>query len=163
TLDPDTEALARSWIEALDLPEVTAQGRLAVPLRHAVSAAADRFSLDGRVTKLFVAVCFPQGARYLAAEDAPARTRARQHVATSIAERQARIVLAHSLGTVVAYEALHPPPELDVDLLVPLGSPLALPGAVFPRLHPPPGASAGRRPANLRRWVNISDYGDPIA
>src|SRR5262249_35142203 len=136
TLDPDTEALARSWIEALDLPEVTAQGRLGGPPRHAVSAAADRFSLDGRVTKLFVAVCFPEVARYLAAEDAPARTRAREHVATSIAERQARIVIAHSLGTVVAYEALHTHPELNVDLLVTLGSPLALPGAVFPRLHP---------------------------
>jgi len=51
TLDPDTDALARSWIEALDLPEVTVQGRLAVPLRHAVTAAADRFSLNGKLTK----------------------------------------------------------------------------------------------------------------
>jgi hypothetical protein len=46
TLDPDTSALARSWIEALNLPEVTVQGRLAVPLRHAVTVAANRFSLD---------------------------------------------------------------------------------------------------------------------
>ena len=42
TLDPGTAALARSWIEALNLPEATVQGRLAVPLRHAVTAAADR-------------------------------------------------------------------------------------------------------------------------
>ncbi len=151
SLDPDTKALACSWIEALDLPEVTVQGRLAVPLRHAVSAAADRFSLDGRLTKLFVAVCFPEVARYLAAGDAPARGQAREHVATTIAHRQARIVIAHSLGTVV------------VDLLVTLGSPLALPGAVFGRLQPQPGAGTGLRPVNVRRWVNISDYGDPIA
>ena len=162
-LDPDTDALARSWIVALDLPEVTIQGRLAVPLRHAVATAADRFSLNGRLTKLFVAVCFPEVARYLAADDTPARARVREHVAATIAERQARIVIAHSLGTVVAYEALHAHPDLEVDLLVTLGSPLALPGAVFHRLQPRPNADTGLRPANVRRWVNISDYGDPIA
>ena len=72
-------------------------------------------------------------------------------------------MIAHSLGTVVAYEALHAHPDLEVDLLVTLGSPLALPGAVFHRLQPRPGAGTGLRPANVRRWVNISDYGDPIA
>jgi hypothetical protein len=163
TLDPDTDALARSWLQALDLPEVTVQGRLAVPLRHAVSAAADRFSLNGRLTKLFVAVCFPEVARYLAADDAPARVQAREHVATTIADRRARVVIAHSLGTVVAYEALHARPELKVDLLITLGSPLALPGAVFHRLQPHPGGGTGLCPVNVRRWVNISDYGDPIA
>lgn len=162
-LDPDTDALARSWLQALDLPEATVQGRLAVPLRHAVSVAADRFSLDGRLTKLFVAVCFPEVARYLAADDALARVQAREHVAATIADRRARVVIAHSLGTVVAYEALHARPDLKVDLLVTLGSPLALPGAVFPRLQPRPGGGTGLRPANVRRWVNISDYGDPIA
>jgi hypothetical protein len=110
TLGPDTGALVRSWIEALDLPNVMVQGRLAVPLRHAVTAAANRFSLDGRLTKLFVAVCFPEVARYMAA-DAPARAQAREHVATTIAKRQARVVIAHSLGTVVAYEALHAHPR----------------------------------------------------
>jgi hypothetical protein len=163
TLDPDTETLARCWIEALDLPDVTVQGRLAVPLRHAVTIAAERFSLSGRLTKLFVAVCFPEVARYLAADDAPARTQAREYVAAAIAERRARIVIAHSLGTVVIYEALHAYPDLDVDLLVTLGSPLALPGAVFQRLYPRPSAGTGQRPANVRRWVNISDQGDPIA
>jgi len=162
-LDPDTEAFARCWIEALDLPDATVQGRLAVPLRHAVTVAADRFSLNGRLTKLFVATCFPEVARYLAADDAPARTQAREHVAATIAERRARIVIAHSLGTVVTYEALHAHPNLDVDLLVTLGSPLALPRAIFPRLQPRPTGGAGLCPANVRHWVNINDYGDPVA
>lgn len=163
TLDPDTGALARSWIQALDLPEVSAQGRLTVPLRHAVTAAADRFSLDGRLTKLFVAVCFPEVARYLAADDSPARAESREHVAATIAEHRARVVIAHSLGTVIAYEALHAHPELEVDLLVTLGSPLALPDAVFHRLQPRPSSGTGQRPANVSRWVNISDNGDPVA
>jgi hypothetical protein len=162
-LDPDTDAIARSWLEALDLPDVTVQGRLAVPLRHAVAAVADRFSLNGRLTKLFVAVCFPEVARYMAADDAPARAQAREYVATTIAERGARVVVAHSLGSVVAYEALHAHPDLQVDLLVTLGSPLALPRAVFHRLQPRPTVGTGARPANVRRWVNVSDYGDPIA
>src|SRR5215472_3028985 len=111
----------------------------------------------------FVAYCFREVARYLAADDAPARARTRDHVAATIADRRARVVIAHSLGTVVAYEALHAHPGLQVDLLVTLGSPLALPGAVFDRLHPPPSSGIGQRPANVRRWVNISDHSDPIA
>ncbi len=35
--------------------------------------------------------------------------------------------MAHVLGTVVAYEALHAHPDLHVYLLVNLGSPLVLP------------------------------------
>ncbi len=113
----------------------------------------------GRVPGL----CFPEVARYLAGDDAPARAQVRECVANTIAQRQARIVIAHSLGTVVAYEALHAHPDLKVDLLVTLGSPLALPDAIFHRLQPRSGAAASPRPANVRRWVNISDYGDPIA
>ena len=37
--------------------------------------------------------------------------------------------MAHFLGTVVASEALHAHPDLQVYLLVTPGSPLALPGA----------------------------------
>ena len=37
--------------------------------------------------------------------------------------------MAHFMGTVVAYEALHAHPDLHVYLLVTPGSPLALPGA----------------------------------
>ena len=162
-LDPHTDALTCCWLEALDLPDTTVEGRLAVPLRHAVVAAANRFSLNGRLTKLFIAVCFREVARYLAADDAPARAQAREHVAATIADRRARVVIAHSLGSVVAYEALHAHPGLQIDLLVTLGSPLALPGAVFDRLHPPPSSGIGQRPANVRHWVNISDHGDPIA
>ena len=140
TLDAETRALASNWIQALGLPEVTVQGRLAVPLRHAVAAVADRFSLNGRLTKLFVAVCFPEVASYLAADNAPVRAEVRDLVAATISDRQARIVIAHSLGTVVAYEALHAHPDLEVDLLITLGSPLALPNAIFDRLQPPPAA-----------------------
>lgn len=161
-LTPDETALVAHWLEALDLPEVAAQGRLAMPLRHAAEMVAKRFSLDGRLTRAFVALCFREVAAYLRAPDAPARIAAREEVAAVIAEHRPRIVIAHSLGTVVTYEALHAHPELTVDLLVTLGSPLALPHGVFHRLLPAP-AERGVRPAGVARWVNVCDHGDPVA
>jgi len=113
-----------------------------VPLRHAVSAAADRFSLDGRLTKLFVALCFPEVARYLAADDAPARVQAREHVAATIADRRGRVVIAHSLGTVVAYEALYARPDLEVGLLVPSGRRWPCPVLSSPACNPGPAAAS---------------------
>jgi hypothetical protein len=74
------------------------------------------------------------------------------------------IVVAHSLGSVVAYEALHElADELDVRLLLTLGSPLALPHAVFHRLDPVPCDGKGAKPTAVRRWVNVADAGDFVA
>lgn len=164
-LDADAEELAARWLEAVNLPEVTPQGRLAMPLRAAVELLAERFSLDGRLTRAFVAVAFPEVSRYVRTPDSPARLAAREEVARTIAEHRPRVVVAHSLGTVVAYEALHAYPELSVELLITLGSPLALPHGVFHRLTPPPGTYTGRgiRPPGVARWVNIADRGDPVA
>lgn len=69
-----------------------------------------------------------------------------------------RAVVAHSLGTVVAYEALH---RLDhpVPLLVTMGSPLGMRTVVYERLRPQPAAV----PAGLRRWVNVADPDDLVA
>ncbi|WP_058047735.1 hypothetical protein [Streptomyces roseifaciens] len=157
------------WAESLDvslklgLPSVTAQGRLAVPLRQLVSFVAERLSLDGRLTQAFVALFFREVAMYLKCHDDPARISAREEVATTIASTGAGVVIAHSLGTVVTYEALHAHPELDVKLLLTLGSPLALPHSVFDQLSPAPDNGTGQRPANVHRWVNLSDHGDIVA
>ena len=60
--------------------------------------------------------------------------------------------MAHSLGTVMAYEALHAHPDLHVYLLVTLGSPLALPrrrqGAFLKR--------AARIAASRRRSASVA-------
>jgi hypothetical protein len=157
------------WAEALEeslglrLPPVTAQGRLAVPLRQFVSVIAERLSLDGRLTRAFIAVFFRDVARYLDRHDDSARTAAREEVADTIASTGARVVIAHSLGSVVAYEALHAHPELDVDLFLTLGSPLALRHGVFDRLSPAPTGGTGQRLAGVRRWVNLCDHGDIVA
>ncbi|MEU3752746.1 hypothetical protein AB0H17_08240 [Streptomyces olivoreticuli] len=161
-------AIAR-WAEFLDeslkleLPSVTAQGRLAVPLRQLVSLVAERLSFDGRLTRAFVALFFREVGLYLRHHEDPARIAAREEVAAAIAAADARVVIAHSLGSVVTYEALHAHPELDIDLLLTLGSPLTLPHSVFDRLSPAPENGTGQRPAGVRQWVNLCDHGDIVA
>lgn len=161
--DPAAARFAGLWADALDLPPAIAQGRLTVPLRHIADAIARYFSLDGALTRRFLLRFLPEVEAYLAAPDAPARIAAREAVAACIATARPRIVVAHSLGTVVTYEALHAHPELSVDLLVTLGSPLALRNAVFERLVPAPVNASGARPPGVGRWVNVADPGDPVA
>lgn len=72
---------------------------------------------------------------------------------------ETRAVIAHSLGTVVAWEALQRRPPADLPLLITLGSPLGLRKVVYERLSPAPPIY----PPNLRRWVNIADRDDFIA
>jgi hypothetical protein len=77
-----------------------------------------------------------------------------------------RVVVAHSLGSVVAYEALCAHPEWPVRTLVTLGSPLGLPNLVFHRLQPTPTAGPSPRgawPGSVDTWTNIADAGDIVA
>ena len=73
-----------------------------------------------------------------------------------------RIIVGHSLGSVVAYEALCAHPEWRIDTLVTLGSPLGIPNVVFEALSPKPRQRMGTWP-NVARWVNIADKGDLVA
>jgi pimeloyl-ACP methyl ester carboxylesterase len=73
-----------------------------------------------------------------------------------------RIVVAHSLGSVVAYEALCAHPEWNVDTLITLGSPLGIRKLVFDILQPAPSNARGTRP-KVRQWINIADEGDIVA
>lgn len=67
------------------------------------------------------------------------------------------IVIAHSLGSVVAFEALHDYPVV-VPLLVTLGSPLAMRTVVWPKVRPRPPAT----PERVVRWLNYWDRDDVI-
>lgn len=75
-----------------------------------------------------------------------------------------RVVIGHSLGSVVAYETLCTPrPEWKVSVLVTIGSPLGIRNLVFDQLEPAPQKGIGVWPAGIDRWVNIADSGDVIA
>ncbi|MCL7381303.1 hypothetical protein [Streptomyces sp. 35G-GA-8] len=77
--------------------------------------------------------------------------------------RETEVIIAHSLGTVAAYETLHALHDCPDLTLVTLGSPLAVRNLVFERLMPRPVKGRARWPAPVKRWTNIADAGDVVA
>ncbi|ALG12399.1 hypothetical protein [Kibdelosporangium phytohabitans] len=96
-----------------------------------------------------------QVTRYLTDEDTRAEIQRRVAV---LLDEDTQVVIAHSLGSVVAYEAAH---QLGrpLPLLVTCGSPLGLRSVVYDRLRPQPPAV----PPQVRRWINVVDQDDLVA
>ena len=74
-----------------------------------------------------------------------------------------RVLIGHSLGSVVAYEALCAHPDWPIDRFITLGSPLGIYNVVFDALTPKPIDGCGTWPGQIRQWVNIADSGDIVA
>ncbi len=74
-----------------------------------------------------------------------------------------RVVIGHSLGSVVAYEYLCLEQPKPVELLVTVGSPLGIPNVVFDKLTPKPVAGVGAWPGRVARWVNVAARDDVVA
>jgi hypothetical protein len=74
-----------------------------------------------------------------------------------------RVVVAHSLGTIVAYESLFMQPLSADGAFVTLGSPLGIRNLIFDRLRPAPVDGQGAWPPSVNRWTNLCDYGDVVA
>jgi len=85
----------------------------------------------------------------------------RDRVSAAIPGGEPIVVLAHSLGTVVAYDVLASRDDLDVRLLLTLGSPLGV-GNVQERIGDRSGPPA-RIPAHVAAWENRCDPLDPVA
>ncbi|NRQ33462.1 hypothetical protein HII36_16635 [Nonomuraea sp. NN258] len=117
-------------------------------------------ALDGR-SAAFARLFAPEVAAYLG--DQGRREECRRVVADVIRRNRPRVVIAHSLGSVVTYETLWANPDLEVDLLLTLGSPLGMRNVIFERLLPAPINGRGERPKGVRRWVNIADKDDIAA
>lgn len=76
---------------------------------------------------------------------------------------QTRVVIGHSLGSIVAYEYLCRERPAPVELLVTLGSPLGITNVVFDRLSPAPVGGLGVWPGQVAAWVNVADPNDIVA
>lgn len=87
------------------------------------------------------------------------RLRAR---ADAVIRNDTRVIIAHSLGTLIMYAGLCNHPNWRVHTFVTLGSPLALP-MIFENLEPPPEEGRGKWPGSVQRWVNIRAVGDKAA
>ena len=73
-----------------------------------------------------------------------------------------RVLVAHSLGTLLSYMALCNHPQWPVRTFVTLGSPLASP-MMFGQLDPAPVDGQGVWPGSIERWVNVRAVGDKAA
>jgi hypothetical protein len=73
-----------------------------------------------------------------------------------------RVLVAHSLGTILSYTALAAHDDWPVHTFVTLGSPLAVP-MVFGGLEPAPVDGRGAWPGSVERWVNVRAVGDKVA
>lgn len=96
-----------------------------------------------------------QVTRYLT--EAEIRAEVQRRVSALIDE-DTKVIIGHSLGSVVAYEAAHQL-ERPLPLLLTLGSPLGLQTIVYDRLRPQPPCV----PPKVERWVNIADRDDLVA
>jgi hypothetical protein len=74
-----------------------------------------------------------------------------------------RIVIGHSLGSIIAYEAVSAKPKEVTDLIT-IGSPLGLRNIIFDKLTPRADAAGhGIWPGRVRNWTNIAAKGDIVA
>lgn len=168
-LSDSERALAAEWLAAAGVAEPPDRQNVGLaPLRQMLGWLVDsrggfsgavREQTFGRLERAIVA-----NLREVEAYTTwPERRRlVRDRVADIIGRDQPTVVIAHSLGSYVTYETLHAYPNLQVELLVTLGSPLRVPSLVR-RLDPGLRGGRGARPAGVGQWVNIADIGDLVA
>jgi hypothetical protein len=93
-----------------------------------------------------------------------------QQTVSAVVDDDTRVIIGHSLGSVVAYEWLCANPSWPVRTLITLGSPLGVRGLIFDRLKPAPTSRPGHAsppqghwPGPIQSWTNIADDGDIVA
>ena len=92
------------------------------------------------------------------AVQAKIRRRLEAELDAAAQEGQRVAIVAHSMGTVIAYDALAKNPEYVVDLLVTMGSPLGFTAVqidLTKQAHPP-------FPPNVSQWLNVFDGIDVV-
>ena len=95
------------------------------------------------------------------ATDPDLRTKMRARI-EPLVDSSTRVLVAHSLGTLLSYMALCNHPQWPIRTFVTLGSPLASP-MMFSQLDPPPVNGRGQWPGSIERWVNVRAVGDKAA
>lgn len=168
--DYDAELLHSWWEAAAEAdPEVVSPDARSLGPRNVVQAALRALS----ASKFFAGVAgkalifdLVQVRRYFTEPEIRQAVRARVEAAV---DQDTRVIVAHSLGTVVAYEALCAHPEWQIDLFLTVGSPLGIRNLIFDRLEPAPildpaaQSSRGRWPESVQSWTNVADVNDVVA
>jgi hypothetical protein len=160
--DDEHADLAAAMAEALSPAElVAAEGavykgytRSPLPLQRLIRGMDHRLGASAGVLYLGE---LRQVRRYLCDPELKKSADAKVDAAVS---PDCRILIAHSLGSVLAWEYVRRHPEHRLDLLLTVGSPLGL-RMIRSRL-PGSGLPADTGPANLADWVNVRDPRDPV-
>jgi len=155
----EADLLMAWWREAASVdPAVVPPGESTLGVMSGVQAALAALSgsrfLAGATEKLLI-FWLKQVRAYFTQPGI--RERIQQRFAAAVTP-DTEVVVAHSLGTVVAYEALNAYPEWSIQNLVTLGSPLGIRNVILDRLIPP-----ARRPPPVTAWTNIADRADFVA
>ncbi|WP_030019114.1 hypothetical protein [Streptomyces monomycini] len=159
-------AMLLAWWEQAARQEAGVEGpgdrtRLRTPyvVQRALNALSHSSFFAGLSERLMIAGV-RQVRSYLT--DSAVRRQVQSRMTAAVTDRT-RVIVAHSLGSVVAYEWLCAHPERRDLTLVTLGSPLAVRNIVFDRLRPAPAEGRAVWPAGVRAWCNIADRGDVVA
>ena len=168
-IDSDWEKflLQQWWAEAAKVedgikgPSDLSREKARVPrsVQKALSALSGS-KFFGGVAEKIVIFSLKQVGGYL--HDHNLRNQIRDRVVKAIDE-DTRVLVGHSLGSIVCYETLCQHPEWSVKVFVTLGSPLGIKRLIFDRLEPSPHANLGHWPGSVKKWINIADAGDIVA
>ncbi len=164
-LDPeDRQLLEAFYTETLALqPELAPPSGAMGSIKVGIEAMAQRLlhspTFASVVERAFIGN-LKQVSKFL--QSPPTKDLVFANVAEHVTE-ETRIVIGHSLGSVVAYEYLCREAPPGVELLITLGSPLGIPNLIFDHLTPAPTEQGGAWPGAVRRWVNIADPDDVVA
>ncbi|WP_085999423.1 hypothetical protein [Nocardia takedensis] len=162
----EQELLVAWWKAAADLdpsirlPTEQSLSRTWVPVQSVLHAVARQRFFAGVAIRSVIGD-LKQVSRYMLEPEL--RHKIRDRVRALITD-DTRVVVAHSLGSVVAYEALCSLPGHPVRALVTVGSPLGLENLIFDRLQPAPVDGRGAWPGRDGLvWTNIADKYDLVA
>jgi hypothetical protein len=161
----EEEMLEAWWREAertdSQLPQPDEQTKVRTPrsVQRALLALSNSKFFAGVAERALV---FDLKQVYSYLHDPAIRQEVQRRVVEMVSE-DTRVIVGHSLGSVVAYEAICAHPEWAVDTFVTLGSPLGIRNLIFDKLIPAPALDRGAWPASVKHWFNIADGGDVVA
>jgi hypothetical protein len=164
--EPWEEVLLQLWWQTaadtdpnVPSPPDQTKGHTPVLVRRAPAALSQSRFFAGFTTNRLI-FDLKQIYRYL--HDAALRCQVQERIAQTVTPAT-RILIGHSLGSVIAYETLCAHSNWPIKTLVTLGSPLGIPHLILDQLNPPPRAGAGVWPGPVQHWYNIADDGDIVA
>ena len=161
----EQDLLLAWWEEAAQLepmvpgPDSSGKGIVWSVLQSALDGLSQSSFFAGLAETILIRD-LKQVRRYL--REPELRAAARQRVRAALGP-DTRVVIGHSLGSVVAYEALCTAPQQPAHTFITIGSPLGIRNLIFDQLDPAPNAGLGRWPEGVTRWVNIASPDDIVA